>query len=280
MAISFEPRNLNFIYTNKAKNLLYAETPRGNAINHGKTCEQKGRARFELTTGKTVKPCGLFLHPDIKFLGASPDGVVEDEDAIVEIKCPYFEIKRKRMSTKSQISQQSGSTQNSQAQGQLMLPPDSFIDAVESRTHLKEHLEFCNNRLELKHSSMWYAQVQGQLQCTQKMKCYLIVYLEINGNFKDLLVREIYRDDNYWQKRALPKLIDFYHGCILPELIVRRGNNAVEEYNKDWVISSETMRLYSSEFLSTITPSSFNWSQGTARRKRPLNISSSESDSQ
>lgn len=35
-----------------------------------------------------VKKCGLFVDSEIGYLGASPDGLM-DNDRIVEIKCPY-----------------------------------------------------------------------------------------------------------------------------------------------------------------------------------------------
>jgi len=46
-------------------------------------------ARKELATklNKKIKPCGLFIDYKNPFLGASPDGLI-DEDGLVEIKCP------------------------------------------------------------------------------------------------------------------------------------------------------------------------------------------------
>ncbi|GBP08213.1 hypothetical protein EVAR_78715_1 [Eumeta japonica] len=40
-----------------------------------------------------IKPCGLFIDPEIDFLGASPDGIVGD-DTVVEVKCPVAANKK------------------------------------------------------------------------------------------------------------------------------------------------------------------------------------------
>jgi len=36
---------------------------------------------------KEIKPCGLFIDTENSYLGASPDGLI-DENGLVEIKCP------------------------------------------------------------------------------------------------------------------------------------------------------------------------------------------------
>ena len=39
-------------------------------------------------TGNMVEECGFFVHPEIDWLGASPDGLV-GEDGLIEVKCPF-----------------------------------------------------------------------------------------------------------------------------------------------------------------------------------------------
>jgi putative phage-type endonuclease len=48
--------------------------------------EAGAQADFEMETGKKVETCGFFPHLD--WLGASPDGLVDD-DSVLEIKCPF-----------------------------------------------------------------------------------------------------------------------------------------------------------------------------------------------
>jgi hypothetical protein len=50
--------------------------------------EEKAKQKFEEVTGLNVSSCGLFVDTEKKFLGASPDGLV-DLDSIVEIKSPF-----------------------------------------------------------------------------------------------------------------------------------------------------------------------------------------------
>lgn len=38
--------------------------------------------------GLHVQECGFFVHPEHDWLGASPDGLIND-DALIEVKCPY-----------------------------------------------------------------------------------------------------------------------------------------------------------------------------------------------
>ena len=39
-------------------------------------------------TGNLVNECGFIVHPEYDWLGASPDGLIDD-DGIIEVKCPY-----------------------------------------------------------------------------------------------------------------------------------------------------------------------------------------------
>jgi len=56
------------------------------ATNHGQAHEEEAILDFELETGKTVAETGFHTFSD--WAGASPDGLVDD-DAILEVKCPY-----------------------------------------------------------------------------------------------------------------------------------------------------------------------------------------------
>ena len=58
------------------------------AMHDGVEREPAARDLFELVTGKEVALCGSFNHPDIEMASASPDGLLRDENAVLEIKCP------------------------------------------------------------------------------------------------------------------------------------------------------------------------------------------------
>lgn len=57
------------------------------AMRRGNDLEPFARAGYEAETGALVQTCGLALHDDMAFVGASVDGMVDD-DGLVEIKCP------------------------------------------------------------------------------------------------------------------------------------------------------------------------------------------------
>ncbi len=59
------------------------------AINHGRAHKQIAIEKFCEMTGKTVSKCRLFVDIELPFLAASPDGIVNNEKSIIEVKCPY-----------------------------------------------------------------------------------------------------------------------------------------------------------------------------------------------
>lgn len=56
-------------------------------MQRGTEMEPVARAAYEAHTGTFVTQTGFWLHPEIPFFGASPDGLVGD-DGLIEIKCP------------------------------------------------------------------------------------------------------------------------------------------------------------------------------------------------
>ena len=70
--------------------ILTGKPPEGftsSSMQWGTETEPLARAAYEGETGNIVKECGFIDHPTIDRLGASPDGIVND-DIILEIKCP------------------------------------------------------------------------------------------------------------------------------------------------------------------------------------------------
>ena len=58
------------------------------AMYDGVEREPDARHLFETVTGKDVALCGSFDHPFLDNTSASPDGLLIDENATLEIKCP------------------------------------------------------------------------------------------------------------------------------------------------------------------------------------------------
>ena len=65
-----------------------SKVPMNQAMYDGVEREPDARDLFELVTGKDVALCGSFDHPDIPNSSASPDGLLRNENAVLEIKCP------------------------------------------------------------------------------------------------------------------------------------------------------------------------------------------------
>ena len=57
------------------------------AMQRGTDLEPVARGAYEVLTGDTVEEVGFIDHPNVKGLGASPDGLIGD-DGLIEIKCP------------------------------------------------------------------------------------------------------------------------------------------------------------------------------------------------
>ncbi|KMQ85017.1 hypothetical protein RF55_16728, partial [Lasius niger] len=69
------------------KSILYPAHIDTAAIKYGRDKEEVARIELAAKINKIIKPCGLFIDNDNPCLGASPDGLI-DEDGLVEIKCP------------------------------------------------------------------------------------------------------------------------------------------------------------------------------------------------
>ncbi len=60
-------------------------------MNYGSAMEPVAREQYKVLFKKQVYECGLVVHPDLPWLGSSPDGLVFENDGsttLLEIKCP------------------------------------------------------------------------------------------------------------------------------------------------------------------------------------------------
>lgn len=60
------------------------------AMQRGTDLEPEARDLYVKETGNQVEETGFWQHPELDFVGASPDGLVGD-DGLLEIKCPMLE---------------------------------------------------------------------------------------------------------------------------------------------------------------------------------------------
>jgi len=69
------------------KNILFPPSIDTAAVKYGRTMEEMAKQELVAKLKKEIKSCGLFIDYNNPCLGASPDGLI-DEDGLVEIKCP------------------------------------------------------------------------------------------------------------------------------------------------------------------------------------------------
>jgi hypothetical protein len=166
--------------------LLYSNSSiSSKSLQYGQCNEMHAREIFEEEFSMSVVSCGLFVHEEYSFLGASPDGLI-DEDSIIEIKCPF-------------------------------LARDLTVEeAVKSKI-----IKFCyidtENKIRLKPNDSYMYQIQGQLEITDRKYCYFFVYKR-----KDYHCKLILRDSDFWQSKMIEKLQKFYYSAFLPEYLDSR----------------------------------------------------------
>jgi hypothetical protein len=144
--------------------------------------ETTSRELFESIYSLHVEECGMFIHPQHTFLAASPDRLI-DQDAILEIKCPY-------------------AARNMEVE-----------DAVK-----KKIIDFCyieNNKVKLKDNHNYMYQIRRLLEITNRECCYFFVY-----TFKDYNCEIIMRNKQFWKDQMIGKLERFYSSAYLFELLL------------------------------------------------------------
>lgn len=178
---------------NIVKNILYSNinVP---SVRYGRIHEKEAIKELEERENIKILECGLFIDQELNFLGASPDGIVKDNDnIIIEIKCP-------------------SSCSNLFPNEAILQKKFNFWKTDKSSSIITE--------INRKHK--YYYQVQGQLHITKKECCLFVLWTP-----KGIKVEKIYRDDTFWEKEMKKKLKDFYFDCLLPEIIDPRHTRSM-----------------------------------------------------
>ncbi|XP_049820539.1 uncharacterized protein LOC126264889 [Aethina tumida] len=161
------------------------------ATKYGKINETVAIKKFEEEYNKIVKPAGLFVDVLHGYLGASPDGIISEDEIVV--KCSYKTFKSGYSLEEGIIRKQ--------------IP----------------YLSMKDNKIALRKNHEYYYQIQGQLNIIGAKRCYFIVY---SGPKNKILVEVFPKDEDFWINKMLPKLERFFLNCLGPEIILnRRGRN-------------------------------------------------------
>ena len=126
------------------------------SLKYGRTFEKVAVEQYETLMSTTVNECGIFVRPEYPYVASSPDGIV-NSDLLIEVKCPYTSR-------------------------------DKTIDEVSVPYLIKES----NGKLNLRRDHDYFYQIQGQLFCSNRKLCHLVVYTK-----KDLQVILVERDDAF-----------------------------------------------------------------------------------
>lgn len=167
------------------RSIFEKKNVRAPALQYGKKHESTAKEEYlREKEGAHLHECGLVIHREMPFLGASPDAVVcmDGESGIIEVKCPY---------TARAMTVEEACTSI----------PKFFLSQDPETKEIK-----------LKENHLHYAQVQGQLLITGAYFCDFVVYTS-----KDLFIQRITLDANYVEK-LLQKLCKFYNDYALDYL--------------------------------------------------------------
>ena len=153
------------------------------AIRHGNTYEPIALKKFTEVTGKALKKSGFCVDPNMPFLGASPDSFVQNEDAVVEAKCPFVGRNQKISPGKN----------------------FNFLEKVVDGGHGQDHMR-------LKRNHKYFYQLVGQMKIAKKNIGYFIVY-----TYKDFFYEKVNLEEaEAIFNKMLPKLSYFYYQHYLP----------------------------------------------------------------
>ena len=144
----------------------------------GKTYESIALEKFQDIWEMEVSPSGLFIHTEMSFLAASPDGCIykDGRRIICEVKCPY------------------------NGRNEEIMPGIHF-----------QFLEEVDGGRRLKRNHNYYYQIMGQLAIARSQLCYFIVYTH-----KDFFVEAIEYDSDFFEQKMFPLLNSFYQNHYKP----------------------------------------------------------------
>ncbi len=116
------------------------------AMQWGTEKEPEAREAYEFMTGFGVEQVGFIDHPTIPMSGASPDGLLDDQEGILEIKCPntagHIEILLGLSIPSKYVAQMTW---------QMVCTKREFADFVSYDPRMPPDMRFFCKRIELDH---------------------------------------------------------------------------------------------------------------------------------
>ncbi|EZA61676.1 hypothetical protein X777_10508 [Ooceraea biroi] len=184
------------------KSILFPPSIENVAMKYGREMEEVARKQIAAKLKKDITPCGLFIYDEYPCLGASPDGII-DEDGLVEIKCPF-------------------SAENLTADETLQKLP-----------HFKTVFDQ-KNPDEMNRKHRFFYQVQGQLNITRRDYCIFVMWTP-----KSFKMVRVSRDEVFWKNQMLPLLIRFYNESMLLEILDSRHNRHLPIRDPQYILEAK-----------------------------------------
>lgn len=153
------------------------------SLDYGREDELVAKKELENISNKPIRDCGIFIDAEHFFLGATPDGLL-DNDGLVEIKCPY-------------------SASN-------MTPNEGILNKKIDFWSINKDGSI--GSFKLKHK--YHYQVQGQMKILQKKCCVFAVWTS-----KGVKTETIIFNNQFWDEQMFPKLQKLFDDCLLPEIV-------------------------------------------------------------
>jgi len=184
------------------KNILYPPSVDTAAMKYGREREKVARKEITAKLNKEIKSCGLFIDYENPCLGASPDGLI-DENGLIEIKCP---LSAEHLTAEEAIK---------------TLPPLKGIFDKKNPNKINRNHRF-------------FYQIQGQLNITRREYCIFAIWTP-----KSIKITHVNKDNAFWKNQMLPVLLRFYYECMLPEILDNRHNRHMPIRNPKYIVEAK-----------------------------------------
>lgn len=214
-----------------------AYNPNIPALKYGRQMEPEARKAYATRQKKLrhrslkVEECGLFVHKDHVYVGASPDGLISCKccgTGVLEIKCPL-----------------SIAHENPNDVGM------GYLNKTEGGWSLKEN-----------HAH--YSQVQAEMAVTGTKWCDFVVYTH-----KGMIIERIAFNENTWMD-LLSAAQHFYRHNVAPKLLVKilESNNMITPLNTADNVGSNPLPSTSKEDNTPSTSAATTMSSSTSQKRK------------
>ncbi|KAI5695542.1 hypothetical protein M8J77_012973 [Diaphorina citri] len=160
-----------------ASEILYAQvTPR--------ILDPQATEKYKSITGNIISKCGYFIDDKYPFLGALPDGLIDNDGMVKFVNTSTY-------------------------------PNIDLRTLLLRDKNLRSNFIVDKNITLVPYGKLMY-EIQGELHVTKRHYCDLFVY---NGN--DQLLLKIAREKDFWKQNMRKPLIDFYRTHMMPAIVKR-----------------------------------------------------------